>query len=425
MSAALIPVCAAVALAYAVQLRSPLRLNGDSIEYLWVAAAIADGRPYVTKSYVAPFPFGYPALVAALDRHGWRGSAVLVGVNYLFLVMGVAAAYLMFRRHFALPAPWAGGLCVLALLSWVCIKHVTLPMSDLSYFGASMVCVFAATAAQSARGVRRLAALAIAAGAAWASVRLRVLGVTLIPAVLWSAALPRGWRAESLRSRWSIALPAALAVAAAGAGTIWLFPRTEYYRRLADEVARSDGRRVAASILEYRLSELGEIGLNVPPSMAPEWLSLVLPIAGAMVLGGVLRGMWHRGTIAAPEVYVAGLLVVLFVWPFPEARLWLPVLPLMMGYIAGVVRAAALSALARYALALCVWVYLVAGAAALAYSSYVSLSGSRFADVYAGGSMRRAYRTAYGSATPEEMDDLTAKAVYVLRRHQRAAPGGG
>ena len=400
---------------YALQLFSPLRLNGDAVEYLWVAAALADGRPYVpVGGYVAAFPFGYPAVIAALDRTGLHGSRVIVGLNCLGLAVGLYFAYRVLRRQFGRSANAAAGLCALTMLSWTFVKHVTLPMSDMVFFGTSMACLDALVAAGESRGARRSALLLLAAVAAFASLKLRLLGVTLILAWIAVAALgplrslaPAAWRSRV----WRVALLSAVGIGVAAGATA--FFGTEYGRRLVDEVTKTAPAYALVDSLLYRLTELGELAVNAPVARVA-WLAVLFPITGAIVAVAVARGAWlRRRRLGAADVYLASYVLILALWPFPDSRLWLPVVPLMMGYIS--VAVAASSRRLRPALAVYLGIFSILGVAALLYSTRLSLSGDRFGDLYAGGSMREIYRAAQEPPAPG-VNGLDLKGISVLRR---------
>src|SRR5581483_11041361 len=67
---ALMMLLAALAFAYLLQIATPLRVDHDSIEYLTVAASIADGRGFMLNGAPAFVPYGYPLLVAGLEQLG-------------------------------------------------------------------------------------------------------------------------------------------------------------------------------------------------------------------------------------------------------------------------------------------------------------------------------------------------------------------
>ena len=82
---------------YLVQLASPLRLDTDSASYLRIASSIADGNG-TDPPGVAPFPPGYPLLVAGLVRLGLGTSWGVVALNLAFLTVAVAALWVILRR---------------------------------------------------------------------------------------------------------------------------------------------------------------------------------------------------------------------------------------------------------------------------------------------------------------------------------------
>jgi len=133
-----------------------------------------------------------------------------------------------------------------------------------------------------------------------------------------------------------------------------------------------------------------------------------------VMLALAARGVWLGRKIDTVVVYIASYLVMLFIYVGWDARYWIPLTPLLMG-----MQARALLRFAsgrRVALAYAA-VFAIAGAAALGYSTRLSLSGARFAELYGGEALRGAYRVAFGLSTPEAQASVHPEALRLLRRH--------
>src|SRR5690606_19871419 len=128
----IISICALVAV-YLVQAFSPLRLNVDVIAYLAKGAAIAEGTSDPFAGW--ELPPGYPYLIALLDAMGLGSSAVFVVVNVLAMVAGLLGVYGLLRHDLELGKWSAQIVCAMVLLSFVMVRHATLPMPELMFFG--------------------------------------------------------------------------------------------------------------------------------------------------------------------------------------------------------------------------------------------------------------------------------------------------
>ena len=103
-----------------------------------------------------------------------------------------------------------------------------------------------------------------------------------------------------------------------------------------------------------------------------------------------------RKRVEVIDVYLAGYGAILLVWPYRDARFWIPVFPILVGYSWLVFQWAGRWRGIRWGAPVYLASYSVLGAVALAYISWISLSGDSFPDRYAGGVYRESYQAAYG-----------------------------
>src|SRR5207253_11153147 len=132
---ALMALLAAMAFAYLLQIATPLRVDHDAIEYLTVAASIADGRGFMLNGAPASVPYGYPLLVAGLEQLGIAASWCFVLLNGLFLGLGLACAFRVLKHDYRLPSRMVYVCIIASLSSFVLVKHVTSPATDCIFFG--------------------------------------------------------------------------------------------------------------------------------------------------------------------------------------------------------------------------------------------------------------------------------------------------
>jgi hypothetical protein len=148
-------------------------------------------------------------------------------------------------------------------------------------------------------------------------------------------------------------------------------------------------------ILHYRLTELGELLANMPLSKLPTVVHFVMPSFGVVLLLLTLLGLATKGKRSGPtEVFLIGYLVILFAWPYYDARFWLPVIPLLVAYsVLAIDRLRLPRVLVRTYCA----VFTLLGFISIVYTTQISFAGSKFPDRYGDGNLRPTYCAAFRS----------------------------
>jgi hypothetical protein len=72
-----------VAIAYLLQIASPLRLVNDGVDYLLQASSAIDGNGFLLHGVRSMCPPGYPALIWVLAKAGFGKSCAIVALNCL------------------------------------------------------------------------------------------------------------------------------------------------------------------------------------------------------------------------------------------------------------------------------------------------------------------------------------------------------
>lgn len=433
--ATLIALLALAVIGHAVQVLSPLRLNTDAVLLLRMAEAFVEGRGFRPPDIAAPHPVGYPAVVALLHRAGMDGAAGLAFVNIAGLLAGVWASARAVRRGMPArredegPSPAVEVprlVAVLTLFSWVIIKHAPIPISDTLYFAFSSITLLVLIrAGESASAGPRAAWLALGAAMIAGCVLLRTVGLALIPAMCWAAATP-AWRARILAggapARRAIVagvlVGGGLAAAALAAGM-----RTRYWSDMLALYGGESAWHVARLTAEFRLRDLGEILLNAPRESPPPIRDLPFAAAGAAAHAMLALGLWaQRRAITPPTVYLAAYSGIILVWPYTDARFYLPVVPFLLGAWLLALRPIARFVAGRWVIGAWMLLYVVLGAAALGYSTGLSFAGERFTADFGSGDLAPSYRAAYGQ--PHEPGVIDPHAERMIRRHDptRARP---
>lgn len=430
---------AAAILGYCLQVASPVRLNTDAIVLLSTAIEIAQGAPLIPADLRSVHPPGYPALIALLLRLGLVTPPSLVIINLLFLSLGLLAAFRLFNLP---PERYTGPfhprlIPLLMLFSYVTVKHSTLPLTDIPYFAISLLALLCVeltyTALPNARRVPALLATA------WIltviAILLRRIGVALVPVMLVPA-ISIFLQLARRKSR----LPRRIYLALVAINTLGLFASALSVRLTSSTAgfpcisSPSDAIHLLAKCLFCRLTELGELILNIPTSRLTPSVSRVCILAGAICLACLLTSLvlqlrTFSYTIRPTDLYLSIYLAILLVWPFGDARFWLPVLPFLFVHLANGFGRIALALPAKLRIAnarmlfllYLVW-YFFWGLIALAYSTRISLSGSEFPCVYGDGSLRATYCALQRSCPcPYEPEGVNRTAIRILQAISRGS----
>ncbi len=355
---------AIVAAAYLVQLPTPLRLHNDTVVLVSMAESAARGGGFLYHGQVSHYPQGYPALIALLLRLGAFHVWVAVAINFVFLALGLWAATQLFPRD------WA--IVLLTALSFVTIKHSTIPLTDLVFFGIAMLCLVAFQRGRLLEGCA-LVLLAIAT---------RRNGIALVPPLLWVL----------YKQRRILILPALAAVALTIRLTSTL---TDFHNTVAGHTLIDSAIQIAG----FRAMEFGEIAANLPAIALPPIGQIILPCLGVILMALIAAGIAMRRKLFGPiELFFLSYAAILFVWPYYDPRFWLPVLPLIFAY--------ASRAFPKILGPAYLMLFSMIGALVLIASIRIAYAGPNFPDAYGNAQFRPTYCAYYRScsADPQQID---------------------
>lgn len=406
-------------LVYLLQLASPLRTNTDATMFLSIAASVSDGKGFLLDGKKTHFPIGFPLTLSILDRLGIACSATLIGLNLLALAAGLACAGYLLEKSFGLERTVTLTVVLLSLLCWVVIKHVTLPLTDIPYMGLSLGSVAVLTRCAHETGPRRYLGLAAGSALAVAAILYRTVGIALLPAVGY--AILAGWGSRSWRSVVSELRGKKLAALVGALGILALASVLAARARYTQEMIENfQGTVRIGDLVRFKLEDWGELLLNTSTAKLPGPIQALVPVAGVLLAALVVRGASLRGRLEVIDVYMVGYCTILLVWPYRDARFWIPLFPILVGYGWLVYRRYARFRLVRWAGVAYLSIFFVSGAMALAYSTWLSFSSDKFAERYAGGVYRGSYRTAFAKdrASAPQNAPVDPQIVSLLQRYQ-------
>ncbi len=412
-----------VSIAYLVQIATPLRLVFDGIDYLLQASSAIDGNGFLFHGVHSMRPPGYPALIFVLAKAGIGNSVAIVALNCLLLGIGCWASYFVLRDSFGFSCEVAELISLLTLLSFLMVRNVTYPLSDICFFGASAPCLLVLIRAEAHSGSRRFWWLIFVVPLMLLCIELRTIGFVLIPAFVWAATGGAAGTRKiypTLRRHRFIALGLLLVIIVT-VGRVFLDSR--YMQFNLPFFQRTSLVGWVATSIRYETTEWGEITVNAPMSKLPGALGLPLQIVGVFSLFACFVGMWvKRERPDSLMLYVLGYGCIVLAYPWRDTRLWLPVLPFLMGYVLLGLRCVLSPVTLRPLLVVYCSLFCLLGILALGFSTRLTFAGDRFPDIYGDGKLRDTYKMALRGETPKNSSDVDQDALYLLRRYDwRAA----
>jgi hypothetical protein len=383
---------------YLIQLFTPLRLTSDGIDYLSFAdSAIKGGGLSTLLGAHFRFPKGYAVFAFLLMKAGWFTSATMVASNLIFFAVGLAFSFrtlitLGFPRNQAVLA------CLLTLLSFTAVKHITQGMSDFLFFAASSCVCWLMTV----RSPYRWAAMSLCTIAA---IEIRFIGLALLAAPIVIA-----WP-HVKNHRIVMAIVSIVAFLGLALG-LWA---GRHYLLANVELLRSHGIiRFVETAATAHSQDFAEFMLNAPFSKLPAgWNVFLLPIGAAAFLLFVKGVFAIRSRAPWLFAYLIAYTALILPWPFTDPRFWLPAMPFVFLALAEGMATVLRQIPKRSLVAAYVVTFCLLGFAALGYSTWLTFSGPRFPARYGDGLLRTAYQANCSSASA----DANQRALDLLRRY--------
>ena len=395
----------------------------DGVDYLLQASSAIDGNGFLVHGVRSMRPPGYPALIWVLAKAAIGKSWAIVALNCLLLGVGCVASYFVVRDSFGFSGEVAQFISLLTLLSFLMIRNVTYPLSDVCFFGASVPCLHVLTRAEADPGSRRLWWLMLLIALILFCIELRTIGIVFIPAFIWAAigGVAGARKIYPILRQHRVLTVVLLLVALVVVGRAFL---DSQYMHFNSHIFQTRGvlRSVAANI-GYHTAEWGEMRANLPASKLPGARGLPLQVLGAFAIIACVVGIWvKRDRPDSLLFYLLGFGCIVFACPWNDARLWLPVLPFLMGYVLLGLRRMVSARILRPLLVVYCLLFCILGLLALGFSTRLTFAGARFPEIYGDGNFRDAYRIVLRGETPKNSEDVNADALYLLRRYEwRAA----
>lgn len=394
---------------------SPLRINTDVARYLnimeYLQGKLGAGSCAATDFY----PHGYPQMLSLLSVCGMLNVKVLVAINMLSVLL---AAYL-FTQLF--PTKNKPLFVALVLLSFVNIKHITLPVADELFTFVLLLATLMAKKGFEKHYAWFLPALLLAL----LSMYLRTAGIVFFGGLLFYLVYLFVARYKSHKHYKLIASATVLLVLAALAVIIVVLQyKSSYLQQLMPEGPYA--KHYISKRLRYHFQELGEVLVNLPSSQLSgrvhsNFVNYFFILVGALVLlRMVLVVAAGKLVKQVPAWVMLCYTAMVLLWPFYDTRFMIPLIPFVLYVVFPQFREGGDT---RYVHVGTMAFFILMGFISLAYSDALSLSKERFLKSYGNDpKLTRAYQQHFNkldvgqqAAAHHDMDSL--RTVYLLDKY--------
>lgn len=396
---------------YCVNFCTPFRLTNDTIRYFILKEAVAGTLPSGFGTINDFLPYGYVGFLLILS---WL--KVLSPFTIALLQFGYFAGSLYYVSKLFSSHVQARWLVLISLLNWTAIKFTVTPLSEMQFLFFSMGTLWYYQQFNASRRFKYLAALLVFAAIA---VFTRTAGIALVLALLLSYCLQqRQWLIQKVKQHKGFAIFFLLGIAGL---IVWLYAGTSFreYLHYIFRVLQYGPWYFITTNLSWHLTDWAELFLNVPysktsvliPAGPGHWLYM---LAGLFFLVVVIKKLFSR-QYALPlvaKVYLITYMLLIFNWPFYEARFWVPVMPLALAIL--LVR----NKPVPVGWKLMAGVYVLTGLFALGYYTWISFDKQAMARKHDAGLWRGEYEKHFFQ-TPIQDSLINPQAMYILEKYDR------
>ena len=392
---------------------TPLRLHYDMLRYFSIKDCIESKCPPGAdpKDYL---PIGYTALLLLFSKLGILKSFSIVFVNCLYLGGGLYFVRKIFRD---IRSPFF--LFILVLLNWTIIKFVLHPLSELQYLFFSLASLYMYCQFVLNRKIGNLILALLLAGIAFLT---RTIGIALVAALFSSLIWEYRKQLTGLIRKNKILLGVFVLLIV----LVIIFSRQLGLNHYLSVIPQQfEGGLRFSKVLVWHFSEWGELLINAPRVKAGailhapygDWIFFICGLLGVCVF--IYLCFFKKNSIPfVIKAYLFFYLLLMFNWPFPDPRFWVPVVPLIAAVVCQfplpqnrVVRFFAIS----YGL-----FYLIIGITALGYMTYTSFNKKELAKTQAKGVFRNEYEMHFfGKTLSDTVTQVDPNLVNFLNKYDR------
>lgn len=398
---------------YFLQIVSPLRLNNDVIVFLSLADSFINGSGFIYRGMPSHFPQGYPILIAILDYIGMGHSWGFILLNLLFLFVGNIMLFNICHKIYGFNKSISYSIIILSLLSWVFIKHVTLALSDIVFYGLSMASVYVLSIAESNKYRHRCWLYFLGFFLISISIAVRTIGVAILFAFLILKVIKIKNRLLMIDIKYWIIL----IIFIISSITIM---HTEYFNEALIKYSNEGGfLKNILWLLFNRMTEIGKLLTNMPASHLPNVFKSAIQLigfGGFIALAYIISQQLNK--LQLVDYYIITYLSIIMVWPYVDTRFLMPIFPLLICLIVILIKGINYRVYPIFRIIFIIYLtmFIFFGCIALGYSTLISISRDKFPEYYGNNeSLKENYKN-YFSKKKEVNADKDNEILHLLNR---------
>jgi len=397
---------------YLLNCIAPLRLTNDTVRYFTIKEQLEGSWPSEFSTKPDFLPHGYVWFLSALTRIGLLRSPVVIVIH-----LGYLLGALFFVRRLFGDAVKGSHLFLFVLLNWTSVKYTLIPLSETQFLFLTTGALYGYLEFERTKSWLHLClAVACCAGAIFTRTAGIILPLALLVSFVFNRRKP--WLAALRAHKW-MAIPA-LIIFLGLVYAAYAIRDNAYFTYFSGPFSASPVQYLAGNFWK-QLVYWGELFVNMPWSKTTSWVpatmgAMLFRLIAIVFLALVLYRMGSRrfAIPAVVRIYLLFYLMLIFSWPFFDARFWFPILPLVAGVLLTKPPPSGRSALIAgnvYKV-----IYVVVGIVALGYYCRLSLNKSEFARKHDAGKWQREYELHFSGRPPAD-STINEKALYILNKY--------
>jgi len=402
-------------LLYVANCFTPLRLTHDTIRYFQIETWM-ESRLHGTEGTLHDFlPLGYSGLLLILSITHLLHPFVITFINLVFLLGSIFFVWKIFGTMIS-----KANLLIAVLLSWLSIKFVITPLSEMQFLFFSTGTLYFYTRY---RKENRIVLLFVSFLFFLMALFTRSIAIALIIAFLLNLLI----ESKNRISKQIVKSKKIAAVIVVGLIAFIYFFRelriTAYANYFLNPVRRFGPAILMQNVLHH-LSDWAELFVNAPSSKI-SFLSAglrltVFAIIGLIFLAATIYILLKKNNGIPPIIkcYVIIYMIIVLTWPYYESRFWLPVMPFAIGALLQIKMDR--TTLRGKLIVFVKYSYILAGVFALSYYTYTSFNKKALAEKQDAGIWKSAYEIHFsGTNSKDTLRPKERGALQVLNRVDR------
>jgi hypothetical protein len=176
--------------------------------------------------------------------------------------------------------------------------------------------------------------------------------------------------------------------------------------------------------IRMHLMDWAELFFNIPLSktgflLPPFWGGILYFLAGIFFLVFVFRKMFinRKNVPWSVKTYIIVYTLLIFNWPFFEARFWLP----LISFIAAIILQKSEDPKSRYSRTELIYAccHVLSGIFVLSYYTNLSFNHEALVNKHDAGKWKREYESHFGMKSDADSATMNRKALYLLEKYDR------